>query len=76
MVIVAGNAQFGGVCVVADVAPVCHGPGVCRLCGVYVSTALMWLWLVDAVKPSPTDWVGVMVVLLGVAIILVGASTK
>ena len=44
--------------------------------GVYVSTALMWLWLVDAVKPSPTDWVGVMVVLLGVAIILVGASTK
>lgn len=38
--------------------------------GVYVSVAILWLWLVDAVRPSPWDWIGVAVCLCGMAIIM------
>lgn len=37
--------------------------------GVYVSAALIWLWLVDGVKPSAWDMGGVAVCLMGVAVI-------
>lgn len=40
--------------------------------GVYVGVALMWLMLVDKVKPTTTDWVGVAVSLAGMAIIMFG----
>lgn len=40
--------------------------------GVYIGMAILWLWVVDAVKPTLTDWVGVMVCLLGMAIIMFG----
>jgi small multidrug resistance family-3 protein len=38
--------------------------------GVYVSVAIIWLWVVDAVRPSPWDWLGVAVCLCGMAIIM------
>lgn len=38
--------------------------------GVYIFVALCWLWLVDGIKPSTWDVVGVMVALLGMAIIM------
>jgi small multidrug resistance family-3 protein len=38
--------------------------------GVYVSVALAWLWLVDGVKPSMWDVLGVTVTLVGMSIIL------
>lgn len=40
--------------------------------GVYVGVALMWLWLVDSVRPTMTDLVGVAVCFLGMAIIVFG----
>jgi len=40
--------------------------------GVYICVALMWLWAVDAVRPSFTDWVGVFVSLIGMLIIMFG----
>lgn len=40
--------------------------------GVYVGVALMWLMLVDKVRPTTTDWVGVAVSLAGMAIIMFG----
>jgi small multidrug resistance family-3 protein len=40
--------------------------------GVYVSVALVWLWVVDSVRPTVTDWFGVGVCLLGMAIIMCG----
>ncbi|GAB4153162.1 MAG: YnfA family protein [Candidatus Promineifilaceae bacterium] len=40
--------------------------------GVYISVALAWLWLVDSVRPTTTDWLGVGVCLLGMAIIMFG----
>lgn len=44
--------------------------------GVYISVAIVWLWLVDSIKPSTTDLVGVAVCLLGAAIIMLGAKTS
>lgn len=41
--------------------------------GVYITVALMWLWAVDAIRPSVTDWIGVGVCLLGMSIIMLGA---
>ena len=40
--------------------------------GVYIGTAILWLWLVDKVTPSATDWIGVAVCFVGMAIIMVG----
>ena len=40
--------------------------------GVYVSVALFWLWAVDSVRPSLTDYIGVAVCLLGMFIIMFG----
>lgn len=40
--------------------------------GVYVSVALIWLWAIDGIRPSITDWLGVTVVLLGMLIIMLG----
>jgi small multidrug resistance family-3 protein len=40
--------------------------------GVYVAVAIVWLWVVDTVRPPPWDWLGVAVTLVGMAIILFG----
>ena len=40
--------------------------------GVYIGVALVWLWAVDSVQPTITDFVGVGVCLLGMAIIMFG----
>lgn len=42
--------------------------------GVYVSVAIAWLWLVEAVRPTAWDAVGVAVTLSGMAIIMLGAA--
>ncbi|MEN1927656.1 YnfA family protein [Luteimonas sp. MJ250] len=41
--------------------------------GVYISVALAWLWAVDSVRPTLTDWVGVGFCLVGMGIIMLGA---
>ena len=41
--------------------------------GVYVGVAIVWLWIVDSVKPTATDWVGVCVCFIGMAIIMFGS---
>jgi small multidrug resistance family-3 protein len=40
--------------------------------GVYVGVAILWLWVVDRVTPSTTDWIGVTVCFVGMAIIMLG----
>lgn len=37
--------------------------------GIYISVALLWLWLVDGIKPSVWDMAGVAVCLLGAGLI-------
>jgi small multidrug resistance family-3 protein len=41
--------------------------------GVYVSVAILWLWVVDAVRPTPWDLLGVAICLLGMSIIMLGS---
>ncbi len=38
--------------------------------GVYIFVAIVWLWLVDGIRPTLWDIVGVSVALLGMAIIM------
>ena len=38
--------------------------------GIYVSVALVWLWLVDGVSPQRTDFIGVALCLAGMAVIM------
>ena len=40
--------------------------------GVYIGVAVVWLMLVDHIRPTPTDWLGVAVSLVGMAIIMFG----
>lgn len=40
--------------------------------GVYIGVAVVWLMLVDGIRPTGTDWVGVAVSLVGMAIIMFG----
>ena len=40
--------------------------------GVYVSVALIWLWAVESIRPTITDWVGIGMVLIGMVIIMFG----
>ena len=42
--------------------------------GVYISVALMWLWLIDAIRPTGSDWVGVGLCLAGVIVIMYGGQ--
>jgi len=38
--------------------------------GVYISVAILWLWLIDSVRPTLWDCIGAAVSLLGMAIIM------
>ena len=40
--------------------------------GVYIGVAIFWLWVIDKVQPTLTDWVGVGFSLLGMGIIMFG----
>ena len=44
--------------------------------GVYVSVALVWLWLIDEQKPDRWDLVGVAITLLGMSIIAFAPRLK
>ena len=37
--------------------------------GVYIAVAIVWLWAVDGIRPSPWDVVGVAVAVTGMGII-------
>ncbi|MCS4533472.1 YnfA family protein [Neisseria montereyensis] len=41
--------------------------------GVYIGTALLWLWVVEGIKPQLTDWIGIGLCLSGMAVIMIGA---
>jgi small multidrug resistance family-3 protein len=40
--------------------------------GVYVSVALLWLWIIDAVRPTTADYAGVAIMLTGMGVIMMG----
>jgi small multidrug resistance family-3 protein len=40
--------------------------------GVYIGVAIVWLWAVDKVTPSASDWLGVAFCFVGMTIIMFG----
>lgn len=40
--------------------------------GVYIGVAMVWLMLVDQVRPTATDWLGVAICFVGMAVIMFG----
>lgn len=44
--------------------------------GIYIGVAIVWLWLVDSIKPSMTDWLGAAICLIGATVIIMGAKTN
>ena len=40
--------------------------------GIYIGVALVWLWRVDGIKPTTTDWLGVGLCFLGMLVIMFG----
>lgn len=44
--------------------------------GVYISAAIIWLWLIDGVRPTAWDIVGACVALLGMTIIMLAPRTN
>jgi len=43
--------------------------------GVYIVSALLWLWLLESTRPDKWDLIGAVVCLAGAAIILFGPRT-
>ena len=39
---------------------------------VYVAAALGWLWWVDGIAPTRTDWIGIALCVVGMAVIVTG----
>jgi small multidrug resistance family-3 protein len=37
---------------------------------VYVATAILWLWLIDGVRPTPWDFAGSVIAMVGMAVIM------
>ncbi len=44
--------------------------------GVYIGTAIIWLWLVDGIRPTAWDLVGSAVAVVGMAIIMFAPRTS
>lgn len=44
--------------------------------GVYIGVALFWLWRVDGIKPTLTDWLGVSLCFLGMLVIMFGGRHR
>ena len=38
--------------------------------GIYIAASLMWLWLVEGVRPTPSDLIGAGLCLAGAAVIV------
>lgn len=43
--------------------------------GVYISIAIIWLWLADGISPRSSDWIGVLLCLCGAAVIMLGGKS-
>lgn len=42
--------------------------------GVYVAIAILWLWLIDGVRPTAWDLAGSAITIAGMAVIMLGAA--
>ena len=55
--------------------PAAAGRGYAAYGGVYIFTAILWLWAVDGIRPTGWDLLGSAVALVGMAIIMFAPRT-
>lgn len=55
--------------------PVAAGRVYAAYGGVYIFTAILWLWAVDGIRPTGWDLLGSVVAMLGMAIIMFAPRT-
>ena len=52
--------------------PVATGRVYAAYGGVYIGVAIMWLWMVDSIRPTMSDWLGAFICLIGAGVIIMG----
>jgi small multidrug resistance family-3 protein len=40
--------------------------------GVYIGVAILWLWLIDGIQPTPWDLIGAAIALVGMSVVMLG----
>jgi small multidrug resistance family-3 protein len=40
--------------------------------GVYIGVAILWLWLIDGIRPTAWDLIGAAIALVGMSVIMLG----
>jgi len=50
--------------------PVAAGRVYAAYGGVYVATAIVWLWVIDGLRPTVWDFIGAAVAIIGMGIIM------
>ncbi len=69
-----GLAALAGFAFLLALTPPSHaGRSYAVYGGIYIAASLLWLWLVEGSRPSPSDLVGGALALLGAGVILWGA---
>jgi small multidrug resistance family-3 protein len=72
-ILVPGAASLAAFAWLLSLHPTAAGRIYAAYGGVYVTTALAWLWLIDGVRPKFTDYLGVAICLAGCAVIMWGS---
>lgn len=44
--------------------------------GVYIATAILWLWLIEGQRPTRWDLLGALIAVCGMAIIVLGSDRR
>jgi small multidrug resistance family-3 protein len=68
-VLVPGGASLAAFAWLLSLHPDASGRVYAAYGGIYIAVAIVWLWMVDGVRPSPWDFAGVAVAVSGMAII-------
>jgi len=69
-VLVPGAASLAAFAWLLTLHPDASGRVYAAYGGIYIAVAIVWLWMVDGVRPSPWDLAGVAVAVAGMAIIV------
>jgi UPF0060 membrane protein ajs_1473 len=75
MAALASGTFLGAVRLVADLAPDGRRANLCRVWGMYIAVALVWLHFVDGVALTRWDLAGASIALAGMAIIALQPAT-
>ncbi|HEY1129932.1 MAG TPA: YnfA family protein [Roseateles sp.] len=71
--LVPGAASLAAFAWLLSLHPTAAGRVYAAYGGVYIGVAMVWLMVVDKVRPTVTDWLGVAICFAGMAVIIWGS---